>query len=501
MAHICGMANENPQQPPPYSGGSTQWRVPGPPTPGQVAGPPTSPPDLSGQPSGQPFGGLPTSGLGQSAAHAGAQSPSAPSQPSWWGGPPTTQIPAANAQSGDQHAPTAQQPWAITAGQNGLPTGPPDFGTPKVAPKGAKSSRSGGSGNIRSAIVGALVGAIVAGFLVGAGLWNNSSQTPVAQVVNTAERSRPSASISGKSLDIRSILDKVGPSVVSIHTGTRQGEAAGTGVIINKDGLILTNAHVIEGASTINVGFIDGQSASAEVVGAVVARDVALIKANNVSGLVPAELGSSGDLQVGDDVVAIGNALNLGDTPSVTTGIVSALGRSLQSPTGYLLTDLIQTDAAINPGNSGGPLVNTQGQVVGVNTAILQDAQNIGFSLSIDSIRSIIDDVAAGREVDLKRPLLGVESLDVAYLDDQVISRFKISSTTGAFVQRVTTDSGADEAGLQAGDVVTSIDGRPIRNASDLTKRIGEKKPGDSVKIGIEREGVAKSVTATLGEQ
>ncbi|MEI2640463.1 MAG: trypsin-like peptidase domain-containing protein [Microthrixaceae bacterium] len=370
-----------------------------------------------------------------------------------------------------------------------------------MAPKGAKSSRSGGSGNIRSAIVGALVGAIVAGFLVGAGLWNNSSQTPVAQVVNTAERSRPSASISGKSLDIRSILDKVGPSVVSIHTGTRQGEAAGTGVIINKDGLILTNAHVIEGASTINVGFIDGQSASAEVVGAVVARDVALIKANNVSGLVPAELGSSGDLQVGDDVVAIGNALNLGDTPSVTTGIVSALGRSLQSPTGYLLTDLIQTDAAINPGNSGGPLVNTQGQVVGVNTAILQDAQNIGFSLSIDSIRSIIDDVAAGREVDLKRPLLGVESLDVAYLDDQVISRFKISSTTGAFVQRVTTDSGADEAGLQAGDVVTSIDGRPIRNASDLTKRIGEKKPGDSVKIGIEREGVAKSVTATLGEQ
>lgn len=289
--------------------------------------------------------------------------------------------------------------------------------------------------------------------------------------------------------------------MVSIHTGSLQGEAAGSGVVIDKNGLILTNAHVIDGANTISVGFLDGDSAPATIVGSVVEKDVALIRVEGRSDLHAADLGSSSALQVGDEVVAIGNALNLGDTPSVTTGIVSALGRSLQSPTGALLKHLIQTDAAINPGNSGGPLVNTQGQVVGINTAILQDAQNIGFALAIDSIKETIDDVAAGRSVDVKRPLLGVESLDVAYLDNQVIDRFKISSTSGAFVQRVTGNSGASQAGIQAGDVITGVDGKPVRSASDLTKRIGEMEPGDKVEIRLEREGTSRTVTATLGEQ
>lgn len=364
---------------------------------------------------------------------------------------------------------------------------------------GAVQPRRGGG--VRSAVVGALVGAIVAGLLVGVGLWDRSSSPAAAPAVTAVRQSRPTEQVSGKTLDIRAILDKVGPSVVSIHTGTRQGEAAGSGVIIDKDGLILTNAHVIEGASTISVGFITGDSAEATVVGAVAERDVALIRVKGMKGLVPADLGSSADLQVGDDVVAIGNALNLGDTPSVTTGIVSALGRSLQSPTGALLKDLIQTDAAINPGNSGGPLVNSRGQVVGINTAILQDAQNIGFALSIDSITQTIEDVAAGRSVDVRRPLLGVESLDVAYLDAQVIDRFGIEATAGAFVQRVTTGSGADQAGIQPGDVITSIDGKSIRSAADLVKRIGEKDPGDKVQLGIERSGEQRKVDVTLGEQ
>lgn len=450
------MPNEDPQQPPAYPGSPSQWKVPGPPAPGPVMGPPTAPPT-----------------------------------PPTWDPQPTRQ-------TGAVHGAAAP-----------VPPGPPSFAPPTVVggspsdlpPYTARDSERGRSGNVRSAVVGALVGAIVAGLLVAAGLWQRPAPAATSTITNVSVPQRPSATIPGKSLDLRNILDKVGPSVVSIHTGTRQGEAAGSGVVINKDGLILTNAHVIDGASTINVEFIDGQSAAATVVGAVQARDVALIKVSGVSNLKPAELGASSDLQVGDDVVAIGNALNLGDTPSVTTGIVSALGRSLQSPTGYLLTDLIQTDAAINPGNSGGPLVNSQGQVVGINTAILQDAQNIGFSLSIDSIRSIIDDVAAGRAVNLKRPLLGVESLDVAYLDPQVIDRFKINSTSGAFVQRVTSGSGADEAGLQAGDVITGVDGKAIKSAADLTKRIGEKKPGTKVEISFERSGVSKTVTATLGEQ
>lgn len=364
------------------------------------------------------------------------------------------------------------------------------------------SSRSTQSaGHVRSAIIGALVGAIVAGFLVGAALWNRPDTVASTTTVNTVRTERQSGDIVGKALDIRGILDKVGPSVVSIHTGSRQGEAAGSGVVIDESGLILTNAHVIDGASSITIGFNDGQSADATVVGAVPERDVALIRVSGVDNLVAAELGASSDLQVGDDVVAIGNALNLGDTPSVTTGIVSALSRSLQSPTGALLKDLIQTDAAINPGNSGGPLVNSRGQVVGINTAILQDAQNIGFALSIDSISQTIEDVAAGRSVDVKRPLLGVESLDVAYLDSQVIDRFRISATSGAFIQRVTTDSGADDAGLQPGDVITSVDGRPVRNASDLVKRIGEMEPGDSIEIQFERSGDTRTVAVVLGEQ
>ncbi|MCB1255673.1 MAG: trypsin-like peptidase domain-containing protein [Microthrixaceae bacterium] len=460
------MPNENPEQPPVYSGASSQWRVPGPqavsgpPAPGPVAGPPTSP----------------------------------PTTPHWTAGPPrSTTLPPTQTGSYPPVPPSGPPPFAQTL--NGGPIPQP---TPVPDATYAVTSKSG---SIRSALIGALVGAVVAGLLVAAGLWDRPVATTTGAITNVTTQSRPTATIPGKSLDLRSILDKVGPSVVSIHTGSSRGEAAGSGVIINKDGLILTNAHVIEGASAINVEFIDGRSAQATLVGAVEARDVALIKVEGVSGLKAADLGSSSDLQVGDDVVAIGNALNLGDTPSVTTGIVSALGRSLQSPTGYLLTALIQTDAAINPGNSGGPLVNSAGQVVGINTAILADAQNIGFSLSIDSIKSIIEDVAAGREVNLERPLLGVESLDVAYLDSQVISRFEIDVTSGAFIQRVTADSGAEKAGLQAGDVVTEVDGRSIRSASDLTKRIGEKKPGDKVEISFERSGKSKTATATLGGQ
>lgn len=409
--------------------------------------------------------------------------------------------------SGPPSAPPTWQNWSPpTSGLPGSPNGthpqPPVGGTPV---KPAADRRRGGTsspGHLRSAVIGALVGAIVAGLLVGAALWDRSDGVTAPATVNTVRTQTPSSgNMAGKDLDIRGILDKVAPSVVSIHTGSRQGEAAGSGVIIDESGLILTNAHVIEGASTITVGLVDGQSADAVIVGTVPEQDVALIRIDGIDNLVPADLGSSSDLQVGDDVVAIGNALNLGDTPSVTTGIVSALGRSLQSPTGALLKDLVQTDAAINPGNSGGPLVNSHGQVVGINTAILQDAQNIGFALSIDSISQTIEDVAAGRSVDVRRPLLGVESLDVAYLDSQIIDRFGISATAGAFVQRITTGSGADEAGLQPGDVITGVDGRPVRNASDLVKRIGELSPGDKIEVQFERTGETKSVPVTLGEQ
>ncbi len=385
-------------------------------------------------------------------------------------------------------------------GAQGPPAPPPESPTRAAAtdPAGGR----GRSGGIKAALVGGLVGAIVAGGLTGAALWDRAGDDgPVGTQVRTeGQPARPSATIPDDGLDIRAILDKVGPSVVSIHTGSRDGDAAGSGIVLSEDGLVLTNAHVVAGARTIEVDFADGRTAQARLVGSVVENDVALVQAEDLAEpVVPADLGSSADLQVGDDVVAIGNALNLGEAPSVTTGIVSALGRSIRSPNGDTLVDLIQTDAAINPGNSGGPLVNSSGQVVGVNTAILADAQNIGFALSIDSITSIVDDLRAGREVRNTRPMLGVESLDVAMVDRTVIDRFSITATSGAFVQRVQQGSGAAEAGLQAGDVIIGVDGRRIRTAADVGQAVRQHQPGERIEIVIERAGQERTVTAVLG--
>ncbi|MDQ2678669.1 MAG: trypsin-like peptidase domain-containing protein, partial [Actinomycetota bacterium] len=377
---------------------------------------------------------------------------------------------------------------------------PPGGSTPTPRPEAPKEPRR--VGGLRAALIGGLVGAIVAGGVTSAALWDRESPgAPAAQQVVAGEN-RPSNTTPGKSLDVRSLLDKVSPSVVSIHTGTRDGDAAGSGVVLSDDGLVLTNAHVVEGARTIEVDFADGRTAEARLIGAVPENDVALIKVEGLTEPVtPAELGSSSDLQVGDEVVAIGNALNLGDEPSVTTGIVSALSRSIQSPSGDTLADLIQTDAAINPGNSGGPLLNVAGQVVGINTAILADAQNIGFALSIDSITSIVDDLKDGRDVESSRPVLGVETLDIAGVDPSVAQRFGITATAGAFVQTVQPNTGASEAGLQAGDVIVSVDGRRIRTASDVGQAVRAKSVGDTVEIGFERGGEDQTVTATLGSR
>jgi S1-C subfamily serine protease len=217
--------------------------------------------------------------------------------------------------------------------------------------------------------------------------------------------------------------------------------------------------------------------------------------------VTPAELGTSADLQVGDSVVAIGNALNLGDEPSVTTGIVSATGRTIQEPTGASLDDLIQTDAAINPGNSGGPLVNSQGQVVGINTAILSDAQNIGFALSIDSIRNIVDDLQSGKQSQTSKPLLGVETVNVSGISPELAKRYGITATAGAFVQKVSSGSGAESAGVEVGDVIVAVDGKRIRSAADVGQIVRSKQPGDTLELTWERQGQEQSGTATLGSR
>ncbi|MCU1352971.1 MAG: protease family protein [Acidimicrobiales bacterium] len=323
-----------------------------------------------------------------------------------------------------------------------------------------------------------LMGLVFAGYVLGRG----GTPRPAAVVT----RSRIGA------LDVHRILGIAQPSVVTIQTGVKHSiyGAAGSGVVISQDGLILTNDHVTANASRIVVQFDDGSHATAQIVGASPADDIALLRADRV-GLTPATLGSSDAIRVGDDVVAIGNALNLGGSPSVTRGIVSAKERSIPTK-GSVLDHLIQTDAAINPGNSGGPLVNVKGEVVGINTAIIADAQNIGFSIAIDSVKALIGDLKAGKGVVTPPSLdLGVDTIDVASPDlSQVVKdRYGVTALQGAYVQAVADGSPAADAGLEQGDVISEIDGRPITGSAAVRRAMATHAPGDHVMVTVERSG------------
>jgi len=304
-------------------------------------------------------------------------------------------------------------------------------------------------------------------------------------------------------LDIQKILDIARPSVVTIQTGGPDSlfGGAGTGVVISEDGLILTNAHVIEGAGgNISVRFNDGTSAAAELVGASTDDDIALIKVDQ-PGLTAAKLGSSANLLVGDPVVAIGNALNLGGDPSVTSGIVSAKDREI-SDGSISLDNLIQTDAAINPGNSGGPLVNANGEVVGINTAIIQGAQNIGFSIAIDSVEELIAKLkAGGGDLTPDTPVLGISTADVASPDipPEFKDQFGISADDGALVISVDPDSSAAKAGIEIGDVVITFDGQSVTTSTQLTKLVRAQARGDQVSVEVDRRGQRQTFTVTLG--
>ncbi|MCU1496844.1 MAG: serine protease [Acidimicrobiales bacterium] len=303
-------------------------------------------------------------------------------------------------------------------------------------------------------------------------------------------------------LDIRKILDIAQPSVVSITTGRPDSifGGAGSGVVISKDGLILTNAHVIASAGgKISVRFSDGQEADATLVGASTTEDVALLQVSR-DDLVPAQLGSSANLLVGDNVVAIGNALALGEEPSVTSGIVSAKDRSIDD--GQISLDhLIQTDAAINPGNSGGPLVDASGEVVGINTAIIQGSQNVGFALAIDEVRKVVKDLQAGNG-DLKPDVavLGIATVTVnGSLSDAVREQFKVTASSGALVTAIDADSAAADAGIEEGDVIVEAGGGPISTNEQLTALVRSKSPGDGLAVTLERQGRRRSFDVTLG--
>jgi len=274
----------------------------------------------------------------------------------------------------------------------------------------------------------------------------------------------------------------------------------GSGFVISRDGYILTNHHVVDGADEVTVRFEDDRALSATVVGSDRARDVALLKVEDDDALPFVELGSSEKLRTGDWVLAIGNPLGLAHT--VTAGIVSAKGRFLNEGgrsfgSGYeaqTYVDFIQTDASINQGNSGGPLFNLNGQVVGINTAVSRNGQGIGFAVPIDMVKTIIEDLKGTGTV--TRGWLGISLQE---LDGELARALGVGVSKGAVVREVGADTPAAQGGLKPGDVITKIDRDAVQNHDDVIRRIGLQRAGDKVTLTVERDGKNRNLEITLG--
>jgi serine protease Do/serine protease DegQ len=275
----------------------------------------------------------------------------------------------------------------------------------------------------------------------------------------------------------------------------RQFQSAGSGVIVDsKNGYIVTNYHVVENASEITVTLLDDRSFSAKVIGSDEGADIAVLQAKQPD-LVAMSLGDSSRLEVGDFVVAIGNPFGLQHT--VTAGIVSALGRTGINPEGY--EDFIQTDASINPGNSGGALVNLKGELVGINSAILSGSGGnigIGFAIPVNMVKGVMEQLIKYGQV--KRGILGVNIYNVT---PEIAKEFGLSEASGALVAGVASGSSAERAGIKTGDIITSINGAPMKGAGELRNAIGMLRVGDKVEIGFLRDGKPQKVTALIAER
>jgi serine protease Do len=270
---------------------------------------------------------------------------------------------------------------------------------------------------------------------------------------------------------------------------SRERSSLGSGFIFDgQRGLIVTNRHVVSAASEITVQLADQRSLPAQVVGADPGTDLAVLRVKPQSALPAARLGDSDQIMIGEDVIAIGNPFGLSHT--VTRGVVSALGRKVRTGQDEWLRDLIQIDASINPGNSGGPLLNADGEVIGINTAIFQNAQGIGFAIPVNRVRRVVDDLVRHGEV--VPAWLGLELQD---LTPELAAHFGLAGQGGALVSEVMADSPAAEAGLGRGMVVRSLDGRPVNEVSDYGAALAEVQVGGQVRLGLVVGGQRQEVS------
>jgi len=369
-----------------------------------------------------------------------------------------------------------------------------------------------------TALTLALTGAV--GLLVGLMLAGSAAPgSPVTMAAPSAQRPARRPAAPTLVVDFAEIAARVNPAVVYIEAASaphrvqrgrmprdevhqnvpappeesfeHSDRDSGSGILLTPDGEILTNQHVVDGAERLNVKFADGRSLRARVIGADPDTDVALIKVDGVAGLPVAALGDSSALRPGEWVCAIGNPLAYEHT--VTVGVVSYLGRKLFDES---LDDYIQTDAAIDFGNSGGPLINTAGEVIGINSAISSEGNNIGFAVPINQAREVLDQLRRrGRVV---RGYIGVTLHEV----DQDLQRsLRLGASRGALVEDVTAGSPAERAGLKRYDVIVAVGGRAVVGTSELIRNIAAREPGSTVTLQVTREGRAQDVDVQLTER
>lgn len=313
------------------------------------------------------------------------------------------------------------------------------------------------------------------------------------------------------------IYQNVSPAVVEIRVtqqtttilGSSNQEAQGSGFLVDNQGHILTNNHVVEQASSVKVVLENGNNVEAKVIGTDVADDLALIQVDTsaMSGITPVTLGDSGTVKPGQMAIAIGNPFGLDD--SITVGVISGLDRTLTSSVGRPITGLFQTDAAINPGNSGGPLLDSQGEVIGINTAIenpMTGAQGIGFAVPINTAKDQLQALLKGQ--DIKRTWLGISGMAITA---NLAQKLGLPVDQGVYVITVTADSPAEKAGIKGsgadankspvagGDIVTAVDGTAVKKVEDMVIYFNTKNVGDDVTLSVIRDGKTIQVVVTLG--
>lgn len=293
-------------------------------------------------------------------------------------------------------------------------------------------------------------------------------------------------------------VEKVSPSVVNIVTKHRMGydrfntyefQGAGSGIIMNPEGYILTNNHVVEHTKKVDVYLCNGEKYEGQVIGTDPSTDIAVIKIDG-ENFYSGEFGNSDTLRPGQMAIAIGNSLGLSGGPSVTIGVISAIRRNIPSERG-VLENMIQTDAAINPGNSGGPLIDSEGHIIGINNAIIPFAQGIGFAIPINVAKDVANElISYGR---VTRPWLGILGIDIS---PTLAAYYQLTTDEGALIVQINEESPADKAGLKPGDIIIEMEGKHMKGMEDVRHLIWKRKAGETITLRILRKH--KQIVGTL---